>query len=251
MSGSSGAASKGLMGLIVVLVAGLVVLVYLLFKLFTSGSGINPASPTMTASAITARIAQVGTEKVVEGGAPGTRSGKAVYDSLCFSCHATGAQGSPKFGDAAAWAPRIGKGFDTLVNHAINGFNAMPARGGGADLTDDEVKRAVAYMGNAAGAKFEEPKATGAASGAAAAVDPATKGKEIYGQLCVACHAAGLNGAPKFGDKAAWAPRLKDGADAAVAIGIKGLNGMPPKGGFGGSDEEFKAAALYMINASK
>ncbi|WP_373277363.1 c-type cytochrome [Chitinilyticum aquatile] len=106
-------------------------------------------------------------------------------------------------------------------------------------------------MGNAAGAKFEEPKAAGAASGAAAAVDPATRGKEIYEQLCVACHATGLSGAPKFGDKAAWAPRLKDGADAAVAIGIKGLNAMPPKGGFAGSDEEFKAAALYIINASK
>ncbi|WP_373308307.1 c-type cytochrome [Chitinilyticum piscinae] len=105
-------------------------------------------------------------------------------------------------------------------------------------------------MANAAGAKFEEPKAaTGAAGGAA--VDPATKGKEIYGQVCVACHAAGISGAPKFGDKAAWAPRLKDGEDAAVAIGLKGLNAMPPKGGYSGSDEEFKAAALYMIRASK
>ncbi|WP_028455498.1 c-type cytochrome [Chitinilyticum litopenaei] len=248
MGGSNGAAGKGLGGLILVLVAGVVALGYLLFKVFTSGSGVDFSRPTMTASAVNARIAQVGTEKVVEGGAPGTRSGQAVYESLCFSCHATGAQGAPKFEDVAAWSSRIAKGFDTLSKHAIEGFNAMPARGGGADLTDDEVKRAVAFMANKAGASFEEPKV---ASGAVAAADPATKGKEIYGQVCMACHATGVSGAPKPGDKAAWAPRIKD-VDAMIANVTKNAkNAMPAKGGYQGSDEEFKAAALYMINQSK
>ncbi|WP_444541720.1 c-type cytochrome [Andreprevotia lacus] len=104
-------------------------------------------------------------------------------------------------------------------------------------------------MANAGGAKFEEPKVAGAAAGGA--VDPATKGKEIWEGTCQACHGTGAAGAPKLGDKAAWAPRLKGGADAAIAIAIKGLNAMPPKGGYAGSDEEFKAAALYMINQSK
>ncbi len=78
----------------------------------------------------------------VEGEA---RPGDMLYKAICSTCHDTGLLGSPKFGDPAAWAPRIGKGKDTLYNHAINGFNAMPARGG-ADISDDEVHNAVDYM---------------------------------------------------------------------------------------------------------
>lgn len=77
------------------------------------------------------------------GGAP--RSGEEVYNAVCGSCHGSGLLGSPMFADKAAWAPRIAKGKDTLHNHAINGFNAMPARGGG-DLSDEEVKNGVDYM---------------------------------------------------------------------------------------------------------
>lgn len=73
------------------------------------------------------------------------RDGKAVYDAVCHTCHATGLLGSPTLGDAGAWGPRIGKGKDTLYNHAINGFNAMPAKGG-ADIDDEEVQNAVDYM---------------------------------------------------------------------------------------------------------
>ncbi|WP_028448561.1 c-type cytochrome [Chitinibacter tainanensis] len=249
MSGSNATASKGVAGLVVAALIGLPLVVYLLIKLFTSGMSTNLSSSTMTAEAVSARLQPVGAVKVVEGGAPGSRSGKAVYEAVCISCHGAGLAGAPKFGDAGAWSARIAQGFETLAKHAIGGFNAMPAKGGAADLTDDEVKRAIAFMGNAAGAKFEEPKVAGAAAGGA--VDPNTKGKEIYSSVCVACHQSGAAGAPKFGDKAAWAPRLKDGVDAAVALGIKGINAMPPKGGYSGSDEEFKAAALYMINNSK
>ena len=76
----------------------------------------------------------------------GTRSGADVYNASCMTCHATGAAGAPKFGDAAAWGPRIDKGIDTLYTHAINGFNAMPARGLCMDCSDDEVKAAVDHM---------------------------------------------------------------------------------------------------------
>jgi len=76
--------------------------------------------------------------------------GKATYDSACFACHATGAAGSPKFGDKAAWAPRIAKGMDMLKRHAIEGFKGdtgfMPAKGGRADLADADVDAAVEYM---------------------------------------------------------------------------------------------------------
>ena len=67
----------------------------------------------------------------------------------------------------------------------------------------------------------------------------------------MACHATGVANSPKFGDKTAWAPRLKDGVENSLAKAIKGLNAMPPKGGYTGPDEEFKAAALYMINNAK
>ena len=76
--------------------------------------------------------------------------GKATYDSACFACHATGAAGAPKFGDKAAWAPRIAKGMDVLKKHAKEGFKGdagfMPAKGGRADLADADVDAAVEYM---------------------------------------------------------------------------------------------------------
>lgn len=75
----------------------------------------------------------------------GPRDGKVVYNAVCHTCHATGLLGSPMFGDAGAWGPRIAKGTDTLYTHAINGFNAMPAKGG-ADIPDEEVQNAVDYM---------------------------------------------------------------------------------------------------------
>ena len=75
----------------------------------------------------------------------GPREGKAVYSAVCQTCHASGLLGSPMLGDAGAWGPRIAKGKDTLYTHAINGFNAMPAKGG-ADIPDEEVQNAVDYM---------------------------------------------------------------------------------------------------------
>lgn len=76
----------------------------------------------------------------------GARSGSDVYSGHCAACHATGAAGAPKFGDAGAWGPRVAKGMDTLYTHALNGFNAMPAKGLCMTCSDDEVKAAVDHM---------------------------------------------------------------------------------------------------------
>ncbi|MFA9485484.1 MULTISPECIES: cytochrome c5 family protein [unclassified Moraxella] len=77
----------------------------------------------------------------VEGEA---RPGDMLYKAICATCHDAGLLGAPKTG-TSDWASRIAKGTATLYDHAINGFNAMPARGG-ADISDDEVKNAVDYI---------------------------------------------------------------------------------------------------------
>ena len=94
--------------------------------------------------------------KAATGGA--ARSGEEVFKAVCAACHAVGALGSPKFGDAAAWGPRIKTGYEALLNSALKGKNNMPAQGGG-DTSNLEVGRALVYMVNNSGGKFEEPKA--------------------------------------------------------------------------------------------
>ena len=110
---------------------------------------------------------------VVDANAPRVLlTGEQVFNQVCATCHSVGALGSPKFGDKAAWAPRIAKGYQTLIDHALHGFNKMPARGGDPNLQDLEVERAIAYMADAAGAHFKapEPASAGAPAAAGAAV---------------------------------------------------------------------------------
>jgi cytochrome c5 len=80
----------------------------------------------------------------------------------------------------------------------------------------------------------------------------AADGKAVYDKTCVACHAAGVANAPKFGDKAAWAPRAATGKEALLASVIKGKGAMPPKAGAGDlKDDDIKAAIDYMLAAAK
>ena len=77
-------------------------------------------------------------------------------------------------------------------------------------------------------------------------------GKATYDAVCSVCHGAGVAGAPKFGDKAAWAPRAKAGKDALHASALKGKGAMPPKGGNPAlADADVKAAVDYMLAAAK
>jgi serine/threonine protein kinase len=87
---------------------------------------------------------------------PQLKSGAEVYKTVCAACHDTGAANAPKIGDFAAWSERLTKGYDTLLSHTINGFYAMPAKGGLPELHDIEVARAVVYLANASGAHFNE-----------------------------------------------------------------------------------------------
>lgn len=235
--------------------------------------------------AIAQRIQKIGMVEIRDANRP-LRAGEEVYKAQCIACHAAGVAGAPKFGDAAAWAPRIATGYDALLNSALKGKGAMAAQGGG-DFQDVEIGRAVVYMTAAAGGKFAEPAApaAGAAGAPAEAAAPAMPaaapvaaaspapsaapaaaapaapvqvaavdlgaGETLYKQACVACHAAGVAGAPKFGDKAAWAPRILTGIEALTTSAIKGKGAMPPKGGSAGSDADIHSAVVYMVNAAK
>lgn len=238
-----------------------------------------------TEQAVALRIQKVGMVELRDANRA-LKSGEEVYKAQCVTCHATGVAGAPKFADAAAWAPRIKTGFEALWNSALKGKGAMAAQGGG-NFQDIEVGRAVVYMTAAAGGKFAEPAAPAAPAEATAAVAPAAPavatatvpatpaaatpspkpeaaaapakvaaagsgaGEALYKQVCSACHAAGVAGSPKFGDKAAWAPRIKTGLDAMTASAIKGKGAMPPKGGSAASDADVRAAVEYMVGAAK
>lgn len=236
--------------------------------------------------AIAERIQKIGMVEVRDANRP-LRSGEDVFKGQCSACHATGAAGSPKFGDAAAWSARIKTGLEALVHSALSGKGAMAPQGGG-DFNDTEIARAVVYMANAAGAKFVEPAAPAgaapaadSASAAAPAEAPAAEqpaaataapdtapaaamapapisaaagtaaGEALYKQACQVCHAAGVAGAPKLGDKAAWAPRLAAGLDALYNSAAKGKGAMPPRGGTQASDADLRAAVEFMAAAAK
>jgi len=170
------------------------------------------------------------------------RSGKEVVEAVCAGCHAKGVNGAPRIGDKKAWSKRASQGLTSLTNNALKGIRGMPSHGGKLDLTDLEIGRAVAYMVNQSGGKWVEP---------ASAKDMAVErsGKQVVDAQCSKCHAKGTGGAPKIGDRDAWAPRLKQGMDALVQSAIRGHGGMPPRGDKADlTDGEIRNAVHYMFN---
>ncbi|SPB14107.1 cytochrome c family protein [Caballeronia novacaledonica] len=272
---------------------GIPVAIIILLAVYVNNSTRTGAGTDIEQS-VNTRIAPVAQVDIRDANAPRVyKTGEEVFKAVCSACHAAGTAGAPKFGDAGAWAPRIGEGYDTLLHNALNGKGAMPARGGTSpdDYSDFEIARAVVYMANGSGGKLAEPAqpapgaaASAGASGAAApaaasanenaqaaaavaalasvpqaaapaaggqSADAAQAGKALYEQVCQACHAAGVLNAPKFGDKAAWAPRLKEPMDTVYNYALHGKGAMPPKGGSNAPDADVKAAVDYMVNAAK
>lgn len=125
-------------------------------------------SDMLDREAIAKRLQPVGRVEIKDASAAAVvRTGEQVFNGQCTACHTSGAAGAPKIGDAEVWAPRIKTGFDALWHSALKGKNAMPPQGGG-DFSDYEIGRAVVYMANDAGAKFQEPAAPAAAASDAA-----------------------------------------------------------------------------------
>ena len=251
--------------------------IILIVQLVTHRPGADPNA--LAPDSVAARIQPVAR---LEFGAPtaaaGARSGEAIVKTTCGACHQAGVAGAPKIGDAQAWAPRLKDGLKGMLAIALKGKGAMPPRGGDASLTDDEVARAIVFMANQSGAKLKEPaapkeaaKPAAAQQQAQAAPAPATPapeskpaadskpaaaasadGKALYDKVCFACHAQGVAGAPKIGDKAAWAPRIKQGTATLVQSVTNGKGAMPPKAGNPSlTDAELRAGVEYMVSQSK
>ena len=369
--------------LIIVIVAAFVIpvgLILLLVAFITGGKHVDEQGMALKPESIAERIKPVAAVNLRDANAPKVvLSGEQVYQQICKVCHEAGVAGAHKFGDKAAWGPRLADGLEVLTKNAIAGIRAMPPRGGNPDLSDLEIARAIVYMGNAAGAAFKEPAAPVAAAAAkdgapaqaasaalpakvlfatgksavdadgakaiAAAADylkanagtkvnlsgfvdssgnaaknadlakrrafavrdaltkagvaedrvvlkkpaeikggdaaearrveisladtvavvsataapaappsaaKADAGKALYDTACQVCHVAGVAGAPKFGDKEAWAPRIKTGIEALHASVLKGKGAMPPKGtAMNASDADIKAAVEFMVAAAK
>lgn len=252
-----------------------ILIVVLVLQFISNMRSVDKDSPAMAPDAVAKRLKPVGSVAFDNAGdaAQGPKSGEDIYKSVCSACHATGAAGAPKFGDKSGWTSRLKEGQKHLVTTAIKGQGAMPPRGGGAGLSDLEIERAVVYMANSAGGRFKEPAApapektpaaapaqdkTPAAAPApekvAAGAPAAGKadGKKIYESACAVCHGAGIAGAPKPGDKAAWAPRLKNGMNALYVSVLKGKGAMPAKGGNTAlADADVKAAVDYLMSLAK
>lgn len=271
-----------------------IIVIWLLAYYVNQSARSGAGTDGLADATVAARIAPIAQVDVRNPNAPHVfKSGEEVFKAVCTTCHTPGAAGAPKFGNNADWAPRISQGYETLVQTALHGKGAMPARGGTSpdDYSDYEIARGVVYMADHSGANFPEPAApasgtaatqnaaatpasevqsasasTGSMNDQAAAAiaalpsapgpaapsaDKAQAGKALYTQVCQACHAAGVMGAPKFGNKADWAPRLKDSKDVIYNYALHGKGNMPPKGGSQASDDDVKAAVDYMIDAAK
>jgi cytochrome c5 len=274
-----------------------IIVILLLVNFVVSGTKTNAGSDAETPASVKARIAPVAGFELRDANAPRVfQTGEAVFKAVCSTCHATGAAGAPKFGNADDWAKFIKTGFDAMLQVALHGKGPMPAKGGNPDLDDFEVARAVVYMANHGGANFKEPEEpkpavaapaadasaapadAAAPAGAAPAAAPAAAaptaapapaasaapapvaaagsstadGKKLFDTTCFACHATGAAGAPKFGDKAAWAKYIATGIDTMVATAISGKGAMPPKGGNAAASEaDIRAAVEYMVAAAK
>ena len=93
-----------------------------------------------------AKVRVAGAAAESSGGAASARAGDEIYNKFCAACHTSGVLGAPKLNDAADWEARLAQGMDTVLKHAIEGYNAMPPKGTCNDCSDEEIQAAIDYM---------------------------------------------------------------------------------------------------------
>ncbi|WP_018954959.1 c-type cytochrome [Thioalkalivibrio sulfidiphilus] len=204
---------------VVVLLVAVIFLVTRLINVIDQARA--PAEPSTSAQAmVEERIRPIGrvvTADVSAQAVAAPRAAADIYRGVCAACHDTGAAGAPRKGDEAEWRRRMGQGFDTVLSHSINGFGAMPARGGDPSLSDDDVRQVVVFMlsesgirVNGAAAAPEAAPAPAAPAPAPAATAAAAAGDAAAGQAkytsCAACHGAQGQGMGIFPKLAGTAP---------------------------------------------
>ena len=146
--------------------------IILLVNYVDFGSKSGAGSDGMEAASVAKRLQRIGSVEIRDASdVAALKTGEQVYTGQCAACHAIGAAGAPKLGDATLWAPRIKTGYEALLTSALKGKGAMGAQGGG-DYSDLEIGRAVVHMVNASGGKLDEPKVPAAATAASAASAP-------------------------------------------------------------------------------
>ncbi len=207
-------------------------------KRISAGSTVAPSR--VAALAVVGVVLSLAADSA--GAQGGDRSGQQVVESVCVSCHGSGANGAPRIGDNKAWAERASRGLTALSESALNGIRNMPPHGGAPGLTNLEIERAITYMVNASGGHWAESiNRTGQL------VD--RSGRQVVEAYCYKCHETSAGGAPGIGDRAAWIPRAKQGFDVLTRSAINGHGGMPPRGGVANlTDGEVRAAIAYMLN---
>ena len=265
----------------VVPIFGIILLVMYVTTETRPAAGSDARAP----KSIAERIRPVGTVEIKDAtDVASMKTGEQVYAAQCTACHATGALNAPearrrrRLGaahqgrlrrpaplGAGRQGPDAGAGrrrLQRLRDRPRGGLHGQPGRrqaprAGGAGRRrlgsggDDRRGRAAATPVAAAPAAPATPRRAAAPAAPAAAEAAAGAIPALYTQACSVCHAAGVAGAPKIGDKAAWAPRLAQGVDALVASVVKGKGAMPPRGGSTASDAEIKAVVTWMVGQAK
>ena len=267
--------------LVIVVVVAFLVPIALIVLLSQLVTGVMPSGSSEADNKVLTRIQPFGQLTLADASASsGNQSGEQVYQAVCKTCHEMGLAGAPKVGDKAAWAPAIKEGYETLVQHAINGFQSpgkvMPAKGGNSDLADVEVQRAVVFMANKSGASFKEPPAPAASAAATAATAPIVsaaaatpavpktsgpldlKSAEAMMQRdgCAACHAVDKKIlGPSYQDVAAKYRSDKDAPTKlaqkvkAGGSGVWGAVPMPPNAQV--SDADISALVSWILTLKK
>jgi len=188
-------------------------------------------------------IALAGSHSVSAAGVR-ERSGESVVREVCAFCHLQGKNGAPIIGDKKSWAKRKEQGLTSLTQHALDGIRGMPAHGGSAGISSNELERAIIYMVNRSGGDWIEAVDKDA-------LPTARTGEQVVKAKCGDCHLTGRDGAPKIGDRDAWIGRVSKGLEKVIASGIHGRGAMPARGGMADlSDAEMRSAVIYMFAES-